>query len=82
MTAKDLIDEFEKNGMHSTLGKLITQAVLAELPRILTASVSGENLRLLLDSGRTLDLSPDIVEALAVAPLDNLKFTVTDVQPR
>lgn len=79
MTAKEIIEELEKNGAHSTLGRLVVKAVLANLPRILTTSVNGDVLRLVLESGRTLDLSPDVVEALADAPLDGLTFTVNNV---
>lgn len=82
MTAKDLMDEFGERGMRSTLGRLIVKAVLAKLPRILSTAVSGEAVQLILEDGRTLDLSPDLVEALADTPLDALKITVTDAQPR
>lgn len=82
MTAKELIEELEKNGGHSTLGRLIVKAVLAKLPRILTASLSDSGLRLTLADGRELDLSPDAVEALADAPLDSLTVKVNDVQSR
>jgi len=82
MTAKEIMDEFGERGMSSVLGRLIVKAVLAKLPRILSTAVSGEAVQLILEDGKTLDLSPDLVEAFADTPLDALKITVTDAQPR
>ncbi len=82
MTAKEIMDEFGERGMSSMLGRLIVKAVLAKLPRILSTAVSGEAVQLILEDGKTLDLSPAMVEAFADTPLDALKITVTDAQPR
>ncbi len=64
-TASALILAFQQDGMASVLGRIIAKTIIAQLPKVVAASINGADIRLELENGKSIDLAPALAQTLS-----------------